>query len=50
MRFADVDGQEISFIFVVVVNLDHVSDVAPERRSSVAAEDDNQRPSAGALA
>ena len=43
MCFADVNGEEIRSIFVVVVNLDHVTDVATEGRSSVAAEDQDER-------
>src|SRR5712672_597354 len=50
MRFAHVNGQEIGAVFVVVINLDHVADVAPEGRSSIAAEDDDQRLCAGAFA
>jgi hypothetical protein len=50
MGFADVDSQEVCVIFVVVVNLHHVTDVAAERRSSVAAEDDDKRARAGAFA
>jgi len=41
MRFADVNGQEVGAVFVIVINLDHVPDVAPEGRSSIAAEDHN---------
>ena len=48
--FADVDGEEIGVLFVVVVNLHHVTDVAAEGRSSVAAEDDYEGASAGAFA
>jgi hypothetical protein len=48
--FADVDGQEVGVIFVVVVNLHHVTDVAAEGRSSVAAEDDDEGAGAGAFA
>ena len=50
MSFADVDSQKIGVILVVVVNLHHVTDVASKGRSSVAAEDDNERASTGALA
>jgi hypothetical protein len=45
MRFAHVDGQKISVIFVVVVDLNDVADLATEWRSSVAAENDHQRAS-----
>jgi hypothetical protein len=50
MSFADVDGQEVRVIFVIVVNLHHVTDVAAERRSSVAAKDNHERARAGAFA
>ena len=50
MSFADVHGEEVSVIFVIVVNLHHVADVAAERRSSVAAEDDDERAGASAFA
>jgi hypothetical protein len=50
VSFAHVDSQEIGVIFVVVVNLHHVTDVAAERWSSVAAEDDDERASARAFA
>jgi hypothetical protein len=48
--FAYIHGQKIGVIFVVVVNLHHVTDVAAERWSSVAAEDDDERASASAFA
>ena len=50
MRFPDVNCQEIGVIFVVVVNFDHVADVAAKGRSSEAAEHEDQRTLAGALA
>ena len=50
VSFADVDGQKVGVIFIVVVNLHHVTDVAAEGRSSVAAEDDDERAAAGAFA
>jgi hypothetical protein len=50
VSFADVHRQEIGVIFIVVVNLHHVTDVAAEGRSSVAAEDDDQRAGAGSFA
>ena len=50
MRFANVHGQEVGVVFVVFKNLNHVADVAPEGRSSVAAEDEDERFGAGALA
>ena len=48
--FAYIHGQKVSMILVVVVNLHHVTDVATEGRSSVAAENDNERACTGALA
>jgi hypothetical protein len=50
MSLADIDRQEVGVIFIVVVNLHHVTDVAAEGRSSVAAEDDDKRARAGAFA
>ncbi len=50
MGFANVHGEKVGMFLVVVVNLDHVTDVAAEGRSSVAAEDDDERASAGAFA
>jgi hypothetical protein len=50
VRFTYIHGQKISVILIVVVNLHHVTDVAAERWSSVAAEDDDERASASAFA
>lgn len=50
MSFANVHGQKVRVIFVVVVNLHHVTDVAAEGRSSVATEDDDERSPAGSFA
>src|SRR5712671_6393085 len=50
MRFAYVNGQEVGAIFVIVINFDHVADVAPEGWSSVAAENYYQWLCAGAFA
>jgi len=50
MGFAHVDCQEVGVVFVVVVNLHHVTDVAAEGRSSEAAEDDDERAAAAAFA
>lgn len=41
MRFAHVDGQEVGVIFVIVINLNDVADLATKRGSSVAAENDH---------
>jgi hypothetical protein len=38
MRFANVDGQKIHAVFVVVVNLNDVANLAAERRSSKTSE------------
>ena len=43
MRLAHVDCKKVRAIFIVVVNLDHVADVAPERRSSVTAKNYDER-------
>jgi len=48
--FADVDGKEVGVIFIIVVNLHHVTDVAAEGWSSEAAEDEDERAGAGAFA
>jgi len=39
MGFANVDSEEIGAIFIVVVDLRDIADLATERRSSEAAED-----------
>jgi hypothetical protein len=38
MRFADVDGEKIGAVFVIVVDFDEVNYLAAEGRSGVAAE------------
>ena len=43
MRFAHVNGQEIGVIFVVVINLNDVANLAAERWSGETAEHQNQR-------
>jgi len=43
MRLAHVHGQKIGVIFVVLIDLNDVADLATKRRSSEAAEDENQR-------
>ncbi len=43
MSFANVHGQEIGAILVVVVNLSDVADLAAKRRSSKTPEDQHQR-------
>ena len=50
VRFTDINSQKVGVILVIVVNLHHVTDVATEGRSSVAAEDDDEWAGAGALA
>ena len=50
MRFADVDGEEIRVIFIVVENLYDVADLATEGRSSKAAENQDERFTGGAFA
>jgi len=49
MSFAHVDGQKVSVILVIVVDLHDVADLATKRRSSVAAEDDHKRTAAAAI-
>jgi hypothetical protein len=49
MRFANVHGQKLGAIFIVVVNLDEISNLAAEGRSSVAAENHDERTLADAL-
>ena len=50
MRFADVDGEEIGAVLVVVVDLRDVTNLAAEGRSSETAEDENERFAFGAFA
>jgi len=50
MRFANVDGQKIGVVFVVVVDLDDVANLATKRRSGETAEDENERFARGAFA
>lgn len=50
MRFAHIDSQKIHAIFVVVVDLNDVANLAPERRSSKTPEDQHQRPRPGSFA
>lgn len=49
MRFANVDGQEIRPILVIIVKSDEVTYLAPERWSGIAAKHQNQRPLADAI-
>jgi hypothetical protein len=50
MRLADIHGQKINVLFVVVVNLNDVAYLAAEGRSSEAAKHQHQRARAEALA
>ena len=50
MRFANVNGQKVGVIFVIVMELNDVANLATKRRSSEAAEDENERPSGIAFA
>ena len=43
MRFANVDGEKVRVILVVVEDLDDVADLATEGRSSKAAKDEDER-------
>jgi hypothetical protein len=50
MRFANIDLKEIGAVFVVRVKFDEVADPATKRRSSVAAENQDERFCADAIA
>jgi len=50
MRFAHVDGQEIGVVFIVIVNLHDVADLATKGRSSKATENEYERTTGCALA
>ena len=50
MRFANVHGQKIDVVLIVVVNLNDVANLATEGRSSEAAEDENEWLAVGAFA
>jgi hypothetical protein len=50
MGFAYVDGEEIGAVFIVIVDLRDVADLATEGRSSEAAEDENEWFAVGAFA
>jgi hypothetical protein len=50
MGLADVNGQEVGVVLIVLVDPYDVADLATKRRSGVAAEDHHQRAAgAGAL-
>jgi hypothetical protein len=44
MCFPNIDGQKIGAVFVIVINLFDVANLAAERRSSEAPEHENQWP------
>jgi hypothetical protein len=48
--FANVDGEEIGAIFIVVEDLRYIANLATEGRSSETAEDEHQRSALGAFA
>jgi hypothetical protein len=48
--FTNIDGEEIGAVFIVVVDLRDIADLATEGRSSEAAEDEDERFAAGAFA
>jgi len=50
MGFANVDGQKINVVLVIVVELSDVANLATKRWSSEAAEDQNKRPAGGSFA
>jgi hypothetical protein len=49
MSFANVNSQKIGAVFIVIVNFDEISNLAAERRSSIAAENQHQRALADAF-
>lgn len=44
MRFANVDGEKIGAIFVQIIDLDEISNLAAERWSSITAENQDEWP------
>ncbi len=50
MRLANVNGQKIGVVLVVLINLNDVTNLAAKRRSSKTAEDEHEGPRAGAFA
>lgn len=50
MGFPNVHGQKFGAIFILVVNLDEISNLAAEGRSSVTAENQDQRALADTIA
>ena len=50
MSFADVDGEEIGAVLVIVIERDEVAYLAAEGRSGIAAENEDQRTLADAIA
>jgi len=50
MRFTDVNGEKVNVILVIVIDLDDVANLATERRSSKAAEDEDERAARGPFA
>jgi hypothetical protein len=49
MRFANIDLKKVGAVFVIFVKFYQVADPATKRRSSVAAEDEDERLSAEAI-
>src|SRR5690348_11920513 len=50
MRFADIDGEEIGAVFVLVIHFDQITDLAAEGRSSIATKDQDERARANVVA
>jgi hypothetical protein len=50
MRFANINRQEIGMVFVIVINLNDVANLAAEGRSSKAAKNEHERPGPRAFA
>jgi hypothetical protein len=49
MRLAHINGEEIGVVLIVVVNLHHVANLAPKRRSSKTPKDENEWPRSGSF-
>jgi len=50
VRFANVNGQKVGVVLVVLINLNDVAYLAAKRRSSKTAENQHERPRTGAFA
>jgi hypothetical protein len=50
MRFADINGQKIGVVLVILIDLNNVANLAAERRSSKTSKDEHQRSLVSAFA